>query len=181
MTDVLEKSIHTSGSSLTAGLILARLERVPLCRWHVRNRLLVGTATFFDAFDALTLAQILPVLVPLWKISGPQIGILISMGYVGQLIGAILFGFLAERWGRIPAMMLTITVFSLMSALCSIAWDYQSLLIFRTLQGVGLGGEVPVAAVYISELATSRRKIDVSRIEVSGLPQNKTRRGERRA
>jgi MFS transporter, putative metabolite:H+ symporter len=153
MTNILEKSIRTGGSSLTAGLLLARLERVPLSRWHVRNRLLVGTATFFDAFDALTLAQILPVLVPLWKISGPQIGMLISMGYVGQLMGALLFGFLAERWGRIPAMILAITVFSLMSALCSIAWDYQSLLIFRTLQGVGLGGQVPIAAVYISELA----------------------------
>jgi len=44
-------------------------------------------------------------------------------------------------------------VFAVMSLACAFAWDYGSLLVLRTIQGVGLGGEVPVAAVFISELA----------------------------
>jgi MFS transporter, putative metabolite:H+ symporter len=158
VTNLAYETEAASNAELTAGGIAARLERVPLCRWHVRNRLLVGTATFFDAFDALTLAQILPVLAPLWKISGPQIGLLISMGYLGQLIGALCFGYLAEKYGRLPTIIITIVVFSVMSGLCAIAWDYNSLLLFRTIQGIGLGGQVPVAAVYISELAKAEKR-----------------------
>ena len=43
--------------------LIARLERVPFTRWHMRARIVVGSATFFDAFDALSLAFVLPVLV----------------------------------------------------------------------------------------------------------------------
>jgi putative MFS transporter len=45
-----------------------------------------------------------------------------------------------------------------MSLVCAFAWDYNSLLWFRTLQGVGLGGEVPVAATYISELTRAKNR-----------------------
>ena len=49
-----------------ADALIARLESVPFSRWHLRPRVVVGTATFFDAFDALSLAFVLPVLVPSW-------------------------------------------------------------------------------------------------------------------
>ena len=45
-----------------------------------------------------------------------------------------------------------------MSLVCALAWDYNSLLVFRVLQGIGLGGEVPIAAVYISELTRARHR-----------------------
>ena len=45
-----------------------------------------------------------------------------------------------------------------MSLVCAFAWDYNSLLWFRTLQGIGLGGEVPVAATYISELTRAKNR-----------------------
>ena len=45
-----------------------------------------------------------------------------------------------------------------MSFVCAFAWDYNSLLVFRILQGIGLGGEVPVAAVYISELTRAQHR-----------------------
>jgi hypothetical protein len=47
-----------------ADALIARLENVPFSRWHLRPRVVVGTATFFDAFDALSLAFVLPVLAP---------------------------------------------------------------------------------------------------------------------
>ena len=83
---------------------------------------------------------------------------MISAGYVGQLIGALLFGWIGERYGRMPAMIGSIAMFAVMSFVCAFAWDYNSLLWFRTLQGVGLGGEVPVAAVYISELTRAKNR-----------------------
>jgi MFS transporter, putative metabolite:H+ symporter len=133
--------------------IVARLERLPTSRWQVKARIIVGAATFFDAFDALVIASVLPVLVPLWKLAPQQIGLMISVGFAGQLVGALLFGWIAERYGRMTAMIWSIALFALMSLVCAFAWDYNSLLVFRTIQGIGLGGEVPVAATFISELA----------------------------
>jgi MFS transporter, putative metabolite:H+ symporter len=140
----------------SAGDIAARIERIPFSFWHVKARVLVGTATFFDAFDALSIAQVLPVLGPLWKLTQPEIGFMISAGYVGQLLGALFFGWVAERYGRIPALVSAIAIFSVMSVACGFAWDYTSLLSFRTIQGFGLGGEVPIAAVYISEIVKAK-------------------------
>ncbi|HEY7662858.1 MAG TPA: MFS transporter [Xanthobacteraceae bacterium] len=136
--------------------VVARLERLPTSWWQVKARIIVGVATFFDAFDALAIASVLPVIVPLWKLAPQQIGFLISAGFVGQLAGALLFGWIAERHGRMTAMVWSIALFALMSLICALAWDYSSLLLFRTIQGIGLGGEVPVAAVFISELAKAQ-------------------------
>ena len=138
--------------------VVARIERLPTSWWHVKTRLIVGVATFFDAFDALAIATVLPVLVPMWKIAPPQIGLLISAGFLGQLIGALFFGWIGERFGRMHAMIWSIATFAVMSLVCAFAWDYNSFLIFRVLQGIGLGGEVPVAAVYISELTRAQNR-----------------------
>src|SRR3954468_24599673 len=147
-----------TSSAGTVDNVVARIERIPTSWWHVRARIIVGVATFFDAFDALAIATMLPVLVPMWKLSQPQVGIMISAGFVGQLIGALLFGWIGERFGRMPAMIGSIATFAVMSLVCAFAWDYNSLLVFRTLQGIGLGGEVPIAAVYISELTRARHR-----------------------
>jgi len=132
--------------------ITNRMERLPFSSWQVKARVLIGTATFFDAFDALAIAQVLPVLTPLWGLSAAQVGALISIGYFGQLLGALLFSWIAERRGRVFAMVLTIATFTTFSVACALSWNFESLLAFRTLQGLGLGGQVPIAAVFISEI-----------------------------
>jgi putative MFS transporter len=133
--------------------LIARIERLPASRWAVRARILVGIATFFDGFDGLALAFALPALFPLWHIAPQQAGLLFSAGSIGMMIGAFVFGWLAERWGRLPITMLTIGIFSLAALACAFAWNYDSLMAFRFIQGLGLGGEVPVAATYIAELS----------------------------
>jgi putative MFS transporter len=151
-------SMNSAAPAGAVDNVVARIERLPTSWWHVKTRIIVGVATFFDAFDAIAIATVLPVLVPMWKLTGPDIGFMISAGYVGQLIGALLFGWIGERYGRMPAMIGSIAVFGVMSFVCAFAWDYNSLLWFRTLQGIGLGGEVPVAATYISELTRAKNR-----------------------
>jgi putative MFS transporter len=145
-----------AAGSGSIGDVVARIERLPVSWWHVKARIIIGVATFFDAFDALAIAFVLPVLVPMWKLNGPQIGFLISAGYIGQLAGALFFGWLAERYGRIPAIVWSILIFAVMSLACAFTWDYNSLVGARIVQGFGLGGEVPVAATYISELIRAK-------------------------
>jgi MFS transporter, putative metabolite:H+ symporter len=135
--------------------IAARIERLPHSRWHNKIRLIVGAVNFSDAFDALTVAYVLPALIPLWDIKPAEIGALISIGYLGQVIGGVASGALAEKYGRVPVMVGNIVLFSLMSFACVLAGNYPTLLALRFLQGIGLGGEVPIANTYINEFAKS--------------------------
>jgi len=136
-----------------ASALIARLEGVPFSRWHLRARLVVGSATFFDAFDALSLAFVLPVLVRLWQITPAQIGWLIATGYLGQFVGALVFGGLAERYGRVRSVAGATALMSVMSIACALSGNFAALVTLRLIQGIGVGGEMPVAAVYINELS----------------------------
>ena len=139
-----------------AASLLARIERTEVSPWHVRALLVMGSATFFDAFDVLAIAYVLPSLIGIWKLAPRTIGVLISSSFVGQIVGALFFGWLAERIGRLRCAKLTIALYSLMSLLCAVSWNIPSLLLFRTIQGIGLGGEVPVAAAYINEISRAK-------------------------
>ncbi len=143
------------GNGAAASLI-ARLERVPFGRWHLRARIVVGSATFFDAFDALSLAFVLPVLVRAWGLSSSEIGWLIAVGYLGQSVGALLFGGLAERVGRVPSAAAATALMSVMSLACAMSGGFAWLLALRLVQGIGVGGEMPVAATYINELSKAQ-------------------------
>jgi putative MFS transporter len=136
--------------------LIARMERLPFHFWHVKIRLIVGVATFFDGADAMMLAYIMPVLLGLWKIPPTKIGLLISTGYIGQLIGAVFFGWFAEKYGRIRSLTTSVLILALGSFACAFSWGYASLLVFRLVQGLGLGGEIPVAATYINEVAQAK-------------------------
>jgi MFS transporter, putative metabolite:H+ symporter len=131
--------------------IISRIERLPVSRWYARILGTVAVAHFFDAFDSLTIAFILPVLVGLWKINPSEIGLLISAGFAGQLIGALALGWAAEKYGRRRVLQVSLIIIALFSAACALAWSYTSLLGFRALQGIGIGAEVPVAATYLNE------------------------------
>jgi MFS transporter, putative metabolite:H+ symporter len=136
--------------------IAARIERLPNSFWHTKARIVIGAAWFFDAFDALAIAYVLPVLGPLWKLTPQQIGLMIAIGFIGQAIGSITFGMLAERYGRVPNMIVSLLIFSLASLACAFAWNFQALLVFRFMQGVGLGGEIPVSAAYLNEISKAK-------------------------
>jgi putative MFS transporter len=137
---------------LTEQTIAARVERLPYSRWHITVTAVLGVAIFFDSFDSLALAYVLPVLVPAWKIPPEKIGVLISIANFGQAIGAFLFGWIAERIGRVTAARITIALFAIMSLACAFAHNYQQLFWRRFVEGIGLGGEIPVASTYISEI-----------------------------
>ena len=101
--------------------LVTRLERVPFSRWHLGARVLVGSATFFDAFDALSLAFVLPVLVRQFGMTPAEIGWLIAIGYLGQCVGALLFGGLAEHYGRVRSVAGATALMSVMSIACAMS------------------------------------------------------------
>jgi putative MFS transporter len=136
--------------------LLTRFENLPYTRWHARARIIVGSATFFDGFDSLSLAFALPVLIRLWQITPAESGLLISSSYVGQIFGALTFSWLAEKYGRIRSATAAVALMSVMSLGCALSTNFAMLFAFRFVQGIGLGGEMPVAATYISEVSKAR-------------------------
>ena len=138
--------------------LIARLERLPVTPQLLLLRIIVGIATFFDAYTVLAIAFAMPQLVSAWNLTPAEVGMIISAGYVGQLFGAILFGSLAERIGRLKTLFITIVLFASMDVACLLAWSGVSMMVVRFLQGVGTGGEVPVASAYINEFIGAERR-----------------------
>jgi putative MFS transporter len=95
--------------------ISSRIERLPLTSWQMKALATISALTFFDAFDAMTIAFALPVLIGPWGIKPQYIGLLISAGFLGQMLGAIGFGRVAERIGRLHTIIIAALVFSILS------------------------------------------------------------------
>jgi MFS transporter, putative metabolite:H+ symporter len=136
-----------------AAMLIARMERVPFSAWHTKARIVMGSATFFDAYNALSLAFALPILVRLWHITPTGSGLLIGVGYIGQFAGALLFGWLAGKYGRVRSAAAAVAIMSVMSIACALAGNFPAFFACRLIQGIGVGGEMPVAATYINELS----------------------------
>lgn len=164
----MSASIASSGSAVHSGseamaseraaVLVARLERLPVTRPVLWARGCVGMATFFDGYTTIALAYAMPILAKQWSLTPSATAAIISSGYLGQLIGAVFFGWLAERIGRLPVLAIAIGIFAAMSAACIFAWGPESLILFRFLQGIGTGGEVPVASAYVNELSGAKKR-----------------------
>jgi MFS transporter, putative metabolite:H+ symporter len=123
--------------------------------WSLRAKApwLIGLLMLFDSWDSVVIAYTLPVLIGEWKLSALQSGWLISAGYGGQFLGAIIFGSLAERFGRLPVIKVLVLIMSLLAIACAMAANYEQLITLRALQGLTIGGALPVAICYINEVA----------------------------
>lgn len=137
---------------------VARLERLPFGRTHFRVGALLGVGTFFDAFDSLIIAVVLTVVLTQFEVDFANAGLLISAAYVGQFIGAIGLGVVAERYGRRMGFIIALGAFGLLSLAVATAWNFESLLILRLLQGIGLGAEVPIAGALFNEFVRGRSR-----------------------
>ena len=136
----------------------ARLDRLPFTGLHRRTCGTIALGTFFDSFDSLIIAAALTAIVSSLHINFTQIGLIISAAYLGMAVGAPLFGWLAELIGRKPVCVWMIAGFGVLSILAAFAWDFQSLLIVRLIEGLALGGQVPVSAALYSEFLPKERR-----------------------
>lgn len=136
--------------------ISARLERLPITKKVFWARNIIGAATFFDGYTVIAIAYAMPVLVREWGLTPQEVGMILSSGYLGQLFGAVFFGWLAERVGRLRVLFFTIVLFVAMDLGCLFATGAWMMIILRFIQGIGTGGEVPVASAYINEYIGSK-------------------------
>jgi MFS family permease len=111
-----------------------------------------------DAFDVMLYALVLSALIADLSLSTATAGLLGSVTLVASGIGGIVFGTIADRFGRRPAMIASILVYSVFTAACGLARGIGQLAVFRFLLGLGMGGEWTSGAAMVSESWPDRHR-----------------------
>lgn len=137
-------------------MLIKRLEALPVGSFHYKLLILTGLGWMFDAMDTGLISFVLPVLAKEWSLTTSEMGLIGSVGLIGMAIGAVIAGTIADKIGRKAVFSITLLLYSIATGLCALAWNLESLLVFRFFVGFGLGGELPVAATLVSEYAPTR-------------------------
>src|SRR5947209_10903135 len=129
----------------------------PAERANQRNAVLAGFLGWtLDAFDFFILTLVIDDVARSFGKTRPQIFLAITLALAMRPVGAIIFGIMADRWGRRIPLMLNVIFYALISVLSGLAPSYQIFLILRMLFGVGMGGEWGVGASLALESASPR-------------------------
>jgi MFS family permease len=104
-----------------------------------------------DGFDLLILGFMLRTIASDLHLSQAQSASLVTATLIGAVLGGIGFGMLSDRLGRVRILTWTIVVFAVFTGLCAFAQGYWDLLIYRTIAGVGLGGEFGIGMALVAE------------------------------
>jgi MFS transporter, AAHS family, 4-hydroxybenzoate transporter len=127
------------------------IDEHPFSRFQLLVAILCGSIAFMDGFDAQSMGYVAPALVADLQVTRVALGPLISIGLVGMMIGALVFGPLADHFGRKPILIVCTLLFGGMSLITATATSLESFRIFRLITGFGLGGAMPNTIALTSE------------------------------
>jgi MFS family permease len=145
--------------------IPARLDRLPWTRFHVLILVGLGITWILDGIEVTIVGAIAPVLrdKETLGLSAAQIGNAASAYVTGAVIGALVFGWLTDRFGRRTVFYATLIVYLAGVLLTATSWNFLSFALFRAITGIGIGGEYAAINSAIDELipARFRGRIDI--------------------
>ena len=125
-----------------------------------RNRLLgiAGLGWLFDALDVGILSFVIAALAIDWSLTPQEMGWIGSINSIGMAFGALIFGLLADKFGRKSVFMWTLVIFSVASGLSALTTTLAAFMVLRFFVGLGLGGELPVASTLVSESVAPKER-----------------------
>ncbi|MEI7761085.1 MAG: MFS transporter [Thermoleophilia bacterium] len=134
-------------------LVIARLDRLTF--WPYRRRVLlsIGAAYLFAFFDVVNIGAAIPTIAKQFGVSTGTVAVAVSIGLVGYIVGALADGWVSDRVGRRPALMISIVFFSVGTLICALAPSIDVLYVGRFLSGVGIGAEIATATAYIAGIS----------------------------
>ena len=133
----------SSGASTGTG------DHVSAYGWKALAGSTVGYA--MDGFDLLILGFMLSAISADLQLSPTQAGSLVTWTLIGAVAGGLIFGALSDVYGRIRVLTWTIVLFAVFTGLCAVATGYWDLLLYRTIAGIGLGGEFGIGMALAAE------------------------------
>ncbi|MDQ0938272.1 MFS transporter [Streptomyces turgidiscabies] len=111
-----------------------------------------------DSYDYFTLPLSMVALSAYFGLDSGQTGLFTTVTLVVSAIGGAGAGVLADRIGRVRALMITVVTYAVFTVACGFAPNYETLLVFRALQGLGFGGEWAVGAILVAEYASPKHR-----------------------
>ncbi|MFI9772313.1 MFS transporter [Streptomyces sp. NPDC052415] len=111
-----------------------------------------------DSYDYFTLPLSMVALAAYFGLDSGQTGLFTTVTLVVSAVGGALAGVLADRIGRVKALMITVVTYAVFTVACGFAPNYETLLVFRALQGLGFGGEWAVGAILVAEYASAKHR-----------------------
>ncbi|QFQ95889.1 MFS transporter [Streptomyces phaeolivaceus] len=111
-----------------------------------------------DSYDYFTLPLSMVALTAYFGLDNGQTGLFTTVTLVVSAIGGAAAGVLADRIGRVKALMITVITYAVFTVACGFAPNYETLLVFRALQGLGFGGEWAVGAILVAEYASAKHR-----------------------
>jgi MFS transporter, putative metabolite:H+ symporter len=140
---------------LTVG---ARLDRMPITRLHVIVLVCVGLGIFFDTYEVLLAGTLSTTLESQFHLTENSVKAVLASAFVGQFLGAIVGGRVADRFGRRRMFLVNLAVYSVFSLVGGLSPAVWLLVGSRFLVGVGLGAELALADTYLSDLMPARAR-----------------------
>jgi MFS transporter, SHS family, lactate transporter len=124
-----------------------------------RDALIAGFLGWaLDAFDFFVLTFVLPSVAKDFNVTRPQVALTLTLTLAMRPLGAVIFGLMADRYGRRIPLMLDVIFYSLVEVLSGLAPNYTSFLVLRMLYGIGMGGEWGVGASLVMESVPAKRR-----------------------
>ena len=136
----------------------ARLDRLPISSFHYRIFWLVGAGMFFDGYDLYVAGGVLASTIQSKFSTLPQNLQFLSLTFVGMTIGALVTGFVGDRFGRRFTYQINLLVFGLASLAAAFAQDMPQLIACRFVQGLGLGAEIVVGYSTLTEFVPPKSR-----------------------
>ena len=121
---------------------------------------LIGTffGWMLDGMDVMIFSFVMPTLIALWQISAGEAGLLGTTTLLFSAIGGWMAGLAADRYGRVKVLQITILWFAVFTFLSGFTNSFSQLLVTRSLQGIGFGGEWAVGSVLIAETIRAQHR-----------------------
>ena len=142
-------------SAVNAG---GRLDRLPISSFHYRIFWLVGAGMFFDGYDLYVAGGVLASAIQTKFSTVPQNLQFLSLTFVGMTLGALITGFVGDRFGRRFTYQINLLIFGLASLAAAFAQDMTQLIICRFVQGLGLGAEIVVGYSTLTEFVPPKTR-----------------------
>src|SRR5438128_8084309 len=147
----------TNGETIES-YVPTRLDRMPWSRWHWLIVVSLGATWILDGLE-VTLAGALGGILTRPETLGltpARVGATATCYLAGAVLGALLFGYGTDRFGRKKFFFITVAVYLIGTALSAFSWNFWSYAFFRALTGAGIGGEYAAINSAIDELIPAR-------------------------
>src|SRR6202162_5692933 len=149
---------ETQASSVSPVDVAGFIDAQPVGGFQIRLLLTCAAVLFLDGFDTTAIGYVAPSLAREWGLTKGAPGPVFSAGLFGLMIGALLFGPLADRIGRRKIIIFSTLAFGIGTLVTALVNDVNTLLAIRFLTGLGLGGAMPNTIALTSEFSPHRRR-----------------------